>query len=218
MTKHRTPVFESKFRRVPAVILAAGRSLRMGRNKALLPWPPHGWPCVIHVMDQLRDAGADPVAVVTGAHHDAIAEVVGDRAVVLFNARHDEGQLASLQCGLAWAFSAPGASWALVTLVDLPGIPSLTMRTLLAAATTAVASDVLAIRPVVGERHGHPVLWRRDAWPLVRDADPATGARHVMRHLAATGRVLDVVTEDESVLRDIDTPQDYLEQVKSRKS
>ena len=211
-------MFESKFRRVPAVILAAGRSLRMGRNKALLPWPPHGWPCVIHVMDQLRDAGADLVAVVTGAHHDAIAEVVGDRAVVLFNARHDEGQLASLQCGLAWAFSAPGASWALVTLVDLPGIPSLTMRTLLEAATTAVASDVLAIRPVVGERHGHPVLWRRDAWPLVRDADPATGARHVMRHLAATGRVLDVVTEDESVLRDIDTPQDYLEQVKSRKS
>ena len=58
MTKDRTPMSECKFRGVPAVILAAGRSIRMGRIKALLPWPPHGRPCVIHVTEQLRDAGA----------------------------------------------------------------------------------------------------------------------------------------------------------------
>jgi CTP:molybdopterin cytidylyltransferase MocA len=215
MTKDRTPMSERKFRGVPAVILAGGRSVRMGRIKALLPWPPHGRPCVIHVMEQLRDAGAGPVAVVTGAHHDAIAGVVGDRAAVLFNARHDEGQLASLQCGLDWAFAVPDAAWALVTLVDLPGISAATMREVLAA---AAGSEALAVRPVIGDQHGHPVLWRREAWPLVQAANPAGGARQVMRQLAATGRVLDVAVDDEAVLRDIDTPQDYQEQVKNQKS
>jgi CTP:molybdopterin cytidylyltransferase MocA len=187
----------------------------MGQIKALLPWPPHDRPCVIHVTEQLRDAGAAAVAVVTGAHHDAIAEAVGDRAVVLFNTRFDEGQLTSVQCGLDWAFAVADAPWALVTLVDLPGVAAGTMRRLLAC---TAGTDALAIRPAIGQRHGHPVLWHRDAWALVRAADPAGGARQVMRHLAATGRVLDVPVEDEAVLRDLDTPRDYLEEVKRQTS
>ena len=198
---------------VPAVILAAGQSLRMGRVKALLPWPPHDRPCVIHVIEQLREGGAGAIAVVTGAHHAAIAAIVGDLGRVVFNPRHDEGQLGSLQAGLAWAF-AGSAEWAIVTLVDLPGVAPTTIRRLLEAAAT---TNALIVRPTIGAEHGHPVLWHRNAWPLLLDAGDG-GARQVVRGLAAAGKVLDVPVDDDAVLRDIDTPSQYREQVESQQS
>jgi len=215
MDRTRTPYapFDGTMGLVPAVILAAGQSLRMGRVKALLPWPPHGRPCVIHVIEQLRDGGASAVAVVTGAHHDAIAAVVGDRATVVFNASHDAGQLGSLQAGLSWAF-AGSAEWAIVTLVDVPGVAPTTIEMLLQAAASTTA---LIVRPTIGAEHGHPVLWHRNAWPLLRDAGDG-GARQVVRGLAARGQVLDVPVDDDSVLRDIDTPAQYQAQVESQKS
>ena len=58
---------------MPGIVLAAGRSLRMGRPKALLPWPATQVPFVLHVTETLRNAGIGPLGVVTGEHHDVIA-------------------------------------------------------------------------------------------------------------------------------------------------
>ena len=60
-----------------------------------------------------------------------------------------------------------------------------------------------------GARHGHPVLWRRDVLALLAAADPAQGARAIMRALAAQGAVCDVPVDDEGVFSDLDTPEDY---------
>ncbi len=179
----------------------------MGWPKALLPWPATGRPLVLHVTDTLREAGVAPLAVVTGVHHDRIAPVLaaGD-VTVLPNPRHEEGQLSSLLHGLRWAFARAGADWALVTLVDVPAVRTSTVRTLIAATGHA---DALAVRPCIEGRHGHPVIWHRDVLPLLESADPAQGARVVMRALAADGAVHDVDVEDPGVLRDIDTPDDY---------
>lgn len=205
--RHMTPAAGSKFPRVPGVVLAAGRSLRMGRLKALLPWPPTGLPFVIHVTNTLRDAGLAPVGVVTGAHHDALAPVLAAAGVTtLFNPRHEEGQLASLQHGLAWAFAQTDGDWALVTLVDVPGVARDTVQTLVAATRGTTARTV---RPAMGTRHGHPVVWHRDTLPLLLSADPARGARAVVHALAAAGQVLDVPVADGGVLLDVDTAEDY---------
>ena len=204
--RHMTPDLPDKFPAIPGIVLAAGRSLRMGRVKALLEWPGTCLTFVTHVTNSLRDAGASPIAVITGTHHDVIAPALPDFACAVFNPRHDEGQLASLQQALSWGFSEQNREWVLVTLVDVPGVAVATIRALLDATTHTKA---LAVRPVVGQRHGHPVLWHRDAWPLITAADPASGARVVMHALAAAGRVCDVPTHDVGVLHDVDTPQHY---------
>jgi molybdenum cofactor cytidylyltransferase len=179
----------------------------MGRPKALLPWPITQVPFVLHVTETLRDAGIGPLGVVTGAHHDLIAPVLAGTGVeVLFNVRHAEGQLGSLLHGLRWAFAQTRGDWAMATLVDAPRALSSTVRALAAASGTAGAQ---AVRPTVGDKHGHPVVWRRDVLPLLAAADPAQGARIVMRSLAAQGAVCDLPVDDEGVLTDLDTPEDY---------
>lgn len=179
----------------------------MGRVKALLPWPGTGQPFVVHVAETLRRAGSDPVGVVTGAHHHAVATVLeGTDISVVFNPQHEQGQLASLQQGLAWAFARTSGDWALVTLVDVPGVTVDTVRRLLGAARRGPA---LVVRPVIGARHGHPVVWHRETVARLAAADPTQGGRAVVRALAAAGQVLDVPVDDTGVLVDIDTPEDY---------
>ena len=62
------------FPAMPVIVLAGGRSLRMGRPKALLRWPATNASFAAQVIETLRDAGAGCLGVVTGAHHDLINE------------------------------------------------------------------------------------------------------------------------------------------------
>ena len=180
----------------------------MGRVKALLPWPATQQPFVLHVTETLRDAATEPVAVVTGAHHDTLAPVLDAAGVAaLFNPHHEQGQLSSLVHGLDWAFAHTSGMWAMVTLVDVPGVTVGTVRALLGAAPDPT---IRAVRPVVAGRHGHPVLWHRHTLPLLHAADAARGGgRAVMHALVAAGQVLDVPVADTGVLLDVDTPEEY---------
>lgn len=198
---------------IVGAVLSGGASRRMGgRPKALLPWPPHAprGTFLDVIALTLTAAGVARMCVVTGEHHDAIDAAVSSDGPgqLIRNRRHREGQLTSLWSALDWAEALdPLPEWLLITLVDLPAVRTDTVRRLLAAASGD--TEALAVRPVLGSRHGHPVIWRRDAWARLRDADPRHGARPVIRALAAAGRVLDVAVDDEGVLRDIDTPDDY---------
>ncbi len=195
-------------------VLAGGASRRMGGEpKALLPWPPGA--TATSMLDTVLLAcvtsGITPVAIVTGTHHDEIGAAASawPDVPVLFNARHPEGQLTSLWCLLDWAESLPEPpAWLLVTLVDMPAITPATLTRLVAAADAA-GPGISVVRPTVGARHGHPLLWHRRAWPRLRQAPLAEGARPVVHALVAEGSVLDVPVDDEGVLRDIDSPDDY---------
>ncbi len=201
-------------RRVAGGVLAGGASRRMGgMPKALLAWPPgtSGRTFLDTVLLQMRDAGISPLAVVTGTHHAPIAaaSTAWPEVSILFNPRHDEGQVTSLWRLLDWAETLPDTpDWLAVTLVDLPGVQADTVCRLRTAAL-ASAPGTLVVRPAVRERHGHPVLWHRDAWPRLRAASVQSGARLIVHGLVEDGRVLDVQVDDEGVLRDIDTAADY---------
>ena len=200
-------------RMLVAIVLAAGESTRMGRPKALLP-DPDGRPFVARLVRTLVDAGVRDVIVVTGSEHAGIAAALtADRLPVaptlVNNPDPSRGQLSSLWAGLDAA--APGAEAALVTLVDVPMVRPATVRRVIEVWTDTRAPIV---RPAIGERHGHPVLFDGALFDELRRAPLAGGAKTVVRAHAA--RVVNVPVDDEGCLVDVDTPGEYEAMKKGR--
>jgi len=190
---------------IPAIVLAAGRSSRMGRAKATLPLD-NGDTFLTRIVRTFRDAGVDDVIVVVGHDADAIASSFsqsGLAARFVMNAGYDRGQLSSLVSGLA-AIDRPGVAAVLVTLVDVPLVSAATVR---AVVERYRASRAPVVRPTSGARHGHPLLIDRSLFPALRSADPTEGAKPVVRaHASAAG---DLEIADEGAFTDIDTDEDY---------
>jgi CTP:molybdopterin cytidylyltransferase MocA len=190
---------------VAGVILAAGRSSRMGRSKALLRQIQSGHSFVSHLIRVAGGVGLSPILVV-GRPEDAELRSAIDRTPAVFipNPDADRGQLSSLLAGLAAAEGA-GADGVMVMPVDVPLISTGAVASLLRAAESSKGQIV---RAAYQGRHGHPVLFKRSVFEELRAADPATGARAVVR--ATPSRVVDVEVADAGVTLDIDTPEDYL--------
>jgi CTP:molybdopterin cytidylyltransferase MocA len=189
---------------IPSIILAAGRSARMGRSKALLIHPATGATFIASIAATLIEGGADDVLVVTRPEDAALKEEV-DRIAghvrIVENPHADEGQLSSLITGLN-AADHPGTRGILVTPVDLPLIRAATVRALLAAFPSAKPPIVRATHK---GQHGHPVIFARAVFDALRRADPSHGARAVVR----ANTTLDIEVDDPGVLMDVDTPDDY---------
>lgn len=190
---------------IPAIVLAAGGSTRMGCPKALLPLAAGGT-FLTHIVSTFRAADVQDVVVVLG--HDAQAlldafEATGVAARFVVNLEYAAGQLTSLVAGLR-VVDRPGVRAALVTLVDIPCVDPSTVR---AVVDRYRRTRAPIVRPVHGERHGHPVLIDRSLFDELRAADRSRGANDVIRaHVSAAG---DVEVADEGAFTDVDTPADY---------
>jgi len=183
---------------IPGIILAAGRSSRMGRAKALLPLSSNET-FLDRVARTLLEGGVDDLVVVVGADAAAIRTAVLERGIparVVENLDWISGQLTSLNCALS-AIDKPGVRAAMVTLIDVPLVKPSTVRLLLSEYRQATA---LVVRPERNGKHGHPVIFDRALFDEFRKANPATGAKDVInRHPAEQ---LNVDIEDEGAFID----------------
>ena len=187
---------------VPAIVLAAGRSSRFGRSKALARAGHVSF--ITQILQALARSGVDEVVVVARAGDGELAAEVaraGAAARVVVNPDAERGQLSSLLAGLD-AVDRRGVERVLVTLVDMPLVSPSTFRRLLDA---AAASSAAVVRAAHAGRHGHPVVFKRAAFEALRRADPSVGAKAAVRALATE----DVEVDDRGVLEDVDTPADY---------
>lgn len=192
--------------RIAGLVLAAGRSSRMGRPKALLP-DGAGTPFVVRAARTLRVAGAHPVMVVArpetrDAIAAALAELGPDSGVTLLvNEDPDRGQLSSLLTGLE---AAGDVDALVVTLVDVPFVTTATVRAVMEA--WEQARPPIA-RPARGDVHGHPVVFDRRTFEALRSAPLEQGAKPVVRGYASA--IEHVAVDDDGAFVDLDTPEDY---------
>ena len=121
----------------------------------------------------------------------------------VWNPEYESGQLSSLMKGLN-AVDRPGVTAVLVTLVDVPLVTAGTVRAVLERYRETHAPIV---RPVRGSEHGHPIVIDRSLFDEIRRADPAAGAKPVVRAHSSTAG--DVEVDDEGAFIDIDTSAEY---------
>ena len=194
------------------IILAAGESTRMGRDKALLPWPPNlppntpsGGTLLSAAIKALSDF-CDLVIVVVGKNETALRPVIyGCGAFLALNPNPDLGQFSSLQVGLHEVLNQ-GRDAAMVTLVDRPPPQSTSLQAL----TSAFANrnhDVWSVVPEYQGKHGHPILIGREMIEAFLKA-PATSVARDIEH-ANQQRILYVPVSDSQVTANIDTPEQY---------
>ena len=191
---------------IPALILAAGRSSRMGRTKALLP-AGRDETFLTLLVRALRHGGADHIIVIGRPEADdlhAAVDTLDGGAQFVVNPDPDRGQLSSLLEGLEVADVA-GTGGVLVMPVDMPLVRADTVARVIAAFDVSRAPIV---RATVGGRHGHPVVFARSVFGELRCADPAVGAKVVLR--AHAHAIVNVEVEDEGAVTDVDAPEDYV--------
>jgi molybdenum cofactor cytidylyltransferase len=197
----RKPVQTEGSRNVTAVILAAGRSTRMGGPNKLLA-ELAGKPLVRTVTEQALASGASGVIVVTG-HQAAEVEkaLAGLKVKFVRNPDFAAGLASSVKTGIA---AVPAnADGAVVCLGDMPLIDSRLIDRLIEAFAPD-RGDLIAV-PVSDGRRGNPVLWSRRFFTELMTLDGDIGARHLIaRHAEA---VAEVPVEGHGAFLDIDTPE-----------
>jgi molybdenum cofactor cytidylyltransferase len=199
---------------VRGLVLAAGASSRMGRPKAALPLFDSADTFLARLLRTFVVAGLPEIVVVTGSRVELVrsaAGIVDRRVLFAHNANWRSGQLSSLVVGLnARSPGAPPDSGlieaVMMTLVDVPLVSPATCARVLGAWRSSRAPIV---RPARGDEHGHPVIFDRALFDELRAADPALGAKPVVR--AHADRIVNVPVDDDGAFLDVDTDAEYQE-------
>jgi molybdenum cofactor cytidylyltransferase len=197
----RKPAGSEGNRNVAAVILAAGRSTRMGGPNKLLA-ELGGKTLVRIVTEQALASKASDVIVVTGHQADQVEKALGGLKVKFVrNGDFAEGLASSVKAGIA---AVPAeADGAVVCLGDMPLIDAHLIDRLVEAFAPD-RGNLIAV-PVSDGRRGNPVLWSRRFFGELMTLDGDIGARHLIaRHGEA---VVEVAVEGHGAFLDIDTPQ-----------
>lgn len=185
------------YSKVTAVILAAGKSSRMGSPKPIAKIEEKTF--LERIIELYQKAGIEGI-VVLGANSRTIRKAVDLSAVTtLENPRPERGQLSSLQTALPLVETASGI---IVHPVDHPLVKLHTVQRLLSFHRKLPASILI---PETRGRKGHPVLFPLRFLPDLKNVPQGYGARWVVRqNLASVHRVS---VKDEGILWNIDTPE-----------
>lgn len=179
---------------IGGLILAAGKGSRFGGRKQLADLD--GRPLLEHAILAMTASPVSRVAVVLGAGAESVmARVDFHGAEPILCERWEEGQSASLACGLA---ELPGCEAVVVTLGDLPHLSTNAIRRVIAAR----GEGIEAVRATYSGAPGHPVLLERELVERMRDVTGDHGARNLL--LSVSPR--EVPCDDLGGGEDVDTP------------
>jgi molybdenum cofactor cytidylyltransferase len=187
--------------KIAAVVLAAGRSTRMGGPNKMLA-ELGGKPLVRMVAEQALASKASPVIVVTGHQADEVEKALaGLNVTFVRNADFASGLASSVKTGIG---AVPtDAAGAMVCLGDMPLIEAKLIDKLIGAFSPERGS--LIVVPTCDGRRGNPVLWSRRFFGELMGLSGDIGGRHLVDHHSEA--VVEVPVDGDGAFLDIDTPQ-----------
>lgn len=188
--------------RIPAIILAAGASRRLGTPKQLVSL--HGETLLIHTLRAAQEAGADPIFVVLGANAELIAASIDLSATqTVVNQQWQLGISTSIQAGLqALLQNDPCPQTAMLLVCDQPSLTGKYLQSLIAAHTSS-GPDSIAASHYAGVA-GIPAIFPASQFMRLQSLTGDTGARQLLR---APGCPMTTIPFEGGHL-DIDTPED----------
>lgn len=182
---------------ISAIILAAGKSSRMGQNKMLMQW---GEITVIEkVIQTIRAGGIEDIVVVVSSRFQG----AGDEGVRVAINQSDHEMLSSIQVGLQNQNAEAEAT--LICLGDQPQIESSSVRAVCEAYQLRKSN---LVAPSYQNRRGHPWLVAKALWDEILQMDETQTPRDFLNAHASEIEYVNV--DSESILQDLDTPADYL--------
>jgi molybdenum cofactor cytidylyltransferase len=197
----RAKPVEEEGKRVAAIVLAAGRSTRMGAiNKLIVQIG--GRPLVRIAAEQALASQAGPVIVVTGHQREKVEGALkGLNVRLVHNPDYAEGLGTSLRVGIG---AVPeGADGAIVCLGDMPQVDAALINTLLDAFDPERGAFIVV--PTIDGHRGNPVVWARRFFPDLMAIGGDFGARYLIGNYAEA--VVEVPVAGGAALTDIDTPE-----------
>lgn len=199
--KRQEKFISEKRRAVDIIILAAGKSERMGQQKLLMPFSDTTM--LEHIIKKARASNVGEVHVVLGSHYREISDSIAHLKVkVVHNKDFERGMLSSVQCGFNSLSSMSRAG--MILLGDQPMVRTEVINNLV---DRYLGSEKGILIPVYNGKRGHPVLIDVRYIAEINRLDPEVGLRQLMTDFKSD--ILEVEVKTDTILRDIDTIEDY---------
>ena len=190
---------------IGGILLAAGQSTRMGRNKLLLPHL--GYPLAAHALSALAASKVSPVICVLGWEADTLREALGQakgaqRVRYVLNEGYTEGRASSIRKGLEAL--PPHCEAALFLPADLPMVTAEDIDRVVEEYERTRAPVVVVTDP--GGKRTHPVLFAKSFFPKLMALKGDRGGRDlILLHWESAAKVIRTGPN----VFDVDTPEDY---------
>ena len=188
---------------VATVVLAAGRSSRMGdANKLLLPYI--GKTVLDHVLAEVKAADTEDVFVVTGYDHEAVGAIAGRHNVkTVHNDHYVSGMSSSVRKAIETVPSH--CEGVLIVLGDMPGITREVIKQVIAAYNPIEGRNL--IMPVHNGKWGNPVLWGREFFDSFSKLKGDKGAKVLLREFQQ--EIIELEVDSDGIFMDVDTAEAY---------
>jgi molybdenum cofactor cytidylyltransferase len=186
---------------VAAIILAAGRSTRMGENNKLLA-DVAGQPMLHWAIDSAQQANVKDIIVVSGHQADEVGQVAKDHQVTLVhNQEFTSGIASSIKAGLQALDDNVDALF--IMLGDMPFVASEQLNAMINSFNNS--DEQAIVLPYFRQQRGNPVLWSKRYITELMQLSGDIGARHLLKKYAE--HIVEIEFSDDAVIIDIDTPQ-----------
>jgi molybdenum cofactor cytidylyltransferase len=186
---------------IEIIILAAGKSERMGQQKLLMPYG--GKTIIENIIEKALASRAGAVKVVVGSNREEVCDLIKDHSVqIIKNTAFEKGMLSSVQCGFEALSSS--ASAGMILLGDQPMVQTLVIDKLI---ESFLKSRKGIIIPVYNKKRGHPVLIDTRYLLKINNLDTGRGLRQLMEENPED--IYEMEVETNTILKDIDTIEDY---------
>lgn len=193
-------MFSKRTGPVAGIVLAAGTSTRMGRNKLLLELD--GEPLLRRAVRRAIEAGLDPVIVVVGFESDRVRETLSDLPYhLVLNTAYEEGINRSARLGISQV-PEPNVA-AVIMLPDMPFVTTKMIKTLVERYRDSTAPLVISR---YGDVNAPPMLHDRSLFAEFQGPDSEGCGKHIVRRHRDEAEVVEWPAD---ALQDLDVPDDY---------